>query len=309
MSVPKDGYAWWYLDALSDDGMYGLTIIAFIGSVFSPYYAWARRRGGADPLRHCALNVALYGRGIKRWAMTERGADAVSRGPDHLSIGRSRLAWNDAGLSVQVDEMAVPLPRRVRGQIRLRPSAVENREWALDTEGRHRWRPIAPCARVDVVLERPALRWEGDAYFDCNVGDRPLEADFRHWNWSRAPIRGGTIIGYDVVRCDASSHRIALLCRTEGGVHPIDPLPATALPRTLWRIARSAPADPEHVPAAVATLEDTPFYARSLIATQLLGHPTQAIHETLSLGRFCSPLVQAMLPFRMPRALGRFALG
>ena len=36
----RDGYVWWYVDALSDDGRQGLTIIAFIGSVFSPYYAW-----------------------------------------------------------------------------------------------------------------------------------------------------------------------------------------------------------------------------------------------------------------------------
>ena len=45
--VVRNGYAWWYIDALSDDGKQGLTIIAFIGSVFSPYYAWARRRGPA----------------------------------------------------------------------------------------------------------------------------------------------------------------------------------------------------------------------------------------------------------------------
>ncbi len=72
--VPHGGYAWWYLDALSDDGAHGLTIIAFIGSVFSPYYAWARRHGPADPANHCALNVALYGPRGKRWCMTERGA-------------------------------------------------------------------------------------------------------------------------------------------------------------------------------------------------------------------------------------------
>ena len=47
--VAPNGYAWWYVDALSDDGRHGLTVIAFIGSVFSPYYAWARRRGRADP--------------------------------------------------------------------------------------------------------------------------------------------------------------------------------------------------------------------------------------------------------------------
>ena len=43
--VPSGGYLWWYVDALSDCGRYGLSIIAFVGSVFSPYYAWARRKG------------------------------------------------------------------------------------------------------------------------------------------------------------------------------------------------------------------------------------------------------------------------
>ena len=42
--VPSDGYRWWYLDAFSDDGKAALTIIVFIGSVFSPYYYSARRR-------------------------------------------------------------------------------------------------------------------------------------------------------------------------------------------------------------------------------------------------------------------------
>ena len=77
LTPPHGGYVWWYVDALSDDGAHGITLIAFLGSVFSPYYAWARRRGPSDPLRHCALNVALYGP-RKRWAMTER---ARQRGP------------------------------------------------------------------------------------------------------------------------------------------------------------------------------------------------------------------------------------
>ena len=47
--VPHDGYRWWYVDALSADGRHGITIIAFIGSVFSPFYAWSRRKRPADP--------------------------------------------------------------------------------------------------------------------------------------------------------------------------------------------------------------------------------------------------------------------
>ena len=74
-----DGYRWWYLDALSSDARHGLTIIGFVGSVFSPYYAWARRKGPADADNHCALNVALYGDAGHRWSMTERGARHVKR--------------------------------------------------------------------------------------------------------------------------------------------------------------------------------------------------------------------------------------
>ncbi|MEO0034874.1 MAG: hydroxyneurosporene dehydrogenase CrtC, partial [Pseudomonadota bacterium] len=43
LPVPASGYAWWYIDAISDDGRHALTLIFFLGSVFSPYYAWARR--------------------------------------------------------------------------------------------------------------------------------------------------------------------------------------------------------------------------------------------------------------------------
>jgi carotenoid 1,2-hydratase len=307
--VPDGGYAWWYLDALSDDGAHGITVIAFIGSVFSPYYAWARRRGRGDPLHHCAVNVALYGRGVSRWAMTERGADAVHRARDHLSIGRSGLIWDESGLSIWIDEVAVPLPRRIRGQIRLRPTAVGSREWTLDAAGRHRWRPIAPCARVEVALQKPALHWSGAAYLDCNTGSQPLEVDFQYWDWSRAPVRCGTVISYDVVRSNGTLHRIALLCRSDGGFEPIAPSPVTTLARTWWRILRSVPADPGHRPALAGTFEDTPFYARSIVTTRLLDQPTQAVHETLSLRRFRSPLVQAMLPFRMPRAVCRIDLG
>ncbi len=76
----QNGYAWWYVDALSDDGTNGITIIAFIGSVFSPYYALARRNGPADPLNHCAINVAIYRKA--RQALGDDGAAARRRQPN-----------------------------------------------------------------------------------------------------------------------------------------------------------------------------------------------------------------------------------
>jgi carotenoid 1,2-hydratase len=49
------------------------------------------------------------------------------------------------------------------------------------------------------------------------------------------------------------------------------------------------------------TLEDAPFYARSQLSAKLFGETADVMHESLSLDRFRMPIVQAMLPFRMPR--------
>ena len=53
-AVPANGYRWWYLDALSDDARFGVAIIGFVGSVFSPYYFSARKKGSANPEDFCS---------------------------------------------------------------------------------------------------------------------------------------------------------------------------------------------------------------------------------------------------------------
>jgi carotenoid 1,2-hydratase len=266
--------------------------------VFSPYYAWARRRGAVDPLQHSALNVALYGKG-KRWTMTERGASAVDRGPGFLSIGPSALSWDGTGLTVQIEEIGMPLPvpRRVRGTVRLYPSAVETRGLLLDSAGRHRWQPIAPCARVEVALDEPGVSWSGPAYFDTNAGDRPLEDDFIRWDWSRAPMPGGTAVLYDLERRDGPMS-LALRYTDAGGVEDFVPPPSLALPATGWRVPRRIGLV---APSVVETLEDTPFYARSVVSGELLSEQVTAMHESLLMDRFTMPVVQAMLTCRMPR--------
>jgi carotenoid 1,2-hydratase len=48
-------------------------------------------------------------------------------------------------------------------------------------------------------------------------------------------------------------------------------------------------------------LEDTPFYQRAVLRSTLLGEPVTSFHESLDCTRLVSPVVQAMLPWRMPR--------
>ena len=298
--VPPGGYLWWYVDAQSDCGRYGLTLITFIGSVFSPYYAWS---GWADPFNHCAVNLALYrlDGGAGRWAMTERTERTLTRDSSHISIGPSNLSWEDGVLTARIDEIATPFPERLRGTIRLRPEALTGRAFALDAAQEHVWQPLAPRARVEVSFDTPGISWSGDGYLDTNHGSEPLEARFRRWDWSRAHTAEDVLLFYDVDRLDGARHELALRVNRSGEIERIMAPPTQALPRTAWGVPRRARGDAGGLLKVTRTLEDTPFYSRSALAGNVLGRPAAIWHESLMLDRFSNPAVRCLLPFRMPR--------
>lgn len=299
LTVPPDGYAWWYIDALSDDGRHGITVIAFIGSVFSPWYWWARRRGPANPENHVGLNVALYG-APARWCLTERGHRSLARSEDTLAIGPSHLEWAEDSLTIHIDERCAPIPTRLRGTIRVTPEIRTNATFTVDTAGRHRWSPLAPRARVEVALTSPALSWSGTGYFDHNEGSAPLERDFISWDWSCARLSSGAGILYDTQCRDGSTRSLALHIAPDGAITQHQPPPRIPLARTgIFQVKRTTQSHGQA--RATRTLLDAPFYARSVIQTELFGEQAEAVHESVSLNRFRSPIVQGMLPFRIPR--------
>ena len=66
-----------------------VSVIGFIGSVFSPWYKWSGRR---DPANHCCINVATYGpKG--RFTMTDRGRAALRQSEDVFEVGPSSMRW------------------------------------------------------------------------------------------------------------------------------------------------------------------------------------------------------------------------
>ncbi len=281
--------------------------------MFSPYYAAAFKRQGhqVNPENHCALNVALYGAAGKRWTMTERGARHIHRDRSQFNIGPSRLQWRGDHLLIDIDEVAMPLPRRVRGSIRVYPQALCTYNAALDDQGRHRWGPIAPCARIEVTMDQPAASWKGRAYLDSNEGDEPVSGPFKVWDWSRAAMAdGSTSVIYDVQLQNGNNILLAERFKPNGEVEAFQPAPRQPLPSTLWQVGRSmrtetSSNEKEALPFENATvketLEDTPFYARSLVNATLLGERVTAVHETLQPQRLKAWPMGLMLPFRMPR--------
>jgi len=294
------------VDALSEDGAYGLTVIAFIGSVFSPYYARARRRGRGDPLNHCAFNVALYGGRGARWAMTERGSAQVQQHSTLLTIGPSSMRWSGSALEFDIDEICAPVPRRLRGTVRVTPDSLHAMSFALDEQGLHGWTPYAPRARVEVRMKDPDIAWTGIGYFDHNHGEEPLEEGFHEWTWSRASLPDRTAIVFDTKPRAGRPRTLALQYRSGMDAEHIDAPREIALPGTRWGLKRSTRCEDDA--RVVRTLVDAPFYSRSQLDIRIGGTCGPAIHEGLSLERFRSGWVQAMLPFRMPRIARRVAV-
>jgi carotenoid 1,2-hydratase len=236
--------------------------------------------------------------------MTERGPRTLRRSATALSLARSSVSWDRDGLRVEIDEVAVPIPRRVRGVVTLKPRHTVPAAIWLDQDQRHRWQPIAPSAAVDVVLEKPGLRWSGEGYLDSNAGDEPLERCFKSWEWSRLSLADRTAVLYDVSSRHGTDMSLAACFDRSGEVTSFAPPPRVALPRSAWRIPRTTRSDPEAAPSLIKTLEDGPFYARSVISTGLQGETATGVHESLSLDRFSRRWVQSLLPFRMPRIPG-----
>lgn len=304
------GYAWWYLDALSPPDAQGqrqgLALIAFVGSVFSPYYAAQRRRRGDDQApaeAHCAVNVALYTvrpgepQAARHWCMTERGASRLQRSADSLQIGPSALQWTAHGLVIELDERCVPWPRALRGHITVALAGAPGLAFDLDGEGRHQWQPLAPQARVAVQLPWLGHVWQGEAYLDHNRGSRPLARDFAHWQWQRGPTAGHEGVAIDYVAQPRQGALRALHLLAQGQrLEPREAPSRWALPTSSWGLPRDGwGRRPQQLGA---TLETGPFYARSLL---LDAEGRASVHESLSLDRFDQRWVQTLLPFRMPR--------
>ncbi|MEM9974554.1 MAG: carotenoid 1,2-hydratase [Pseudomonadota bacterium] len=289
---------------MSDDGSRAISIIAFIGSVFSPWYRWTGRK---RPHNHVCINVATYGPG-GRFTMTDRGETALRQTKDTFEVGPSKLAWLGDRLEIEVDEISsLPLVSRVKGKITVRPSGITDVELPLHPDGTHVWRPFAPTADIEVDLNR-GWQWTGHGYFDANFGTRALEDDFSYWTWGRFPTRDGAACFYDAVRRDGSELAVGLGFDRAGKATPIEMPPLTRFNRSLWAVKRETRADTGYRPRQVKAMLDAPFYSRSAITTQIHGEETVGVHEALDLNRFASPLLKPMLAVRVPRRPGwRFA--
>ena len=287
---------------MSDDGKSAVVVIAMLGSPFSPAYARARARGRVDPLDFSAFNVSVTSRSASRWALTERSRSAVARDATTLAVGRSSMRWLSSGsLAVEIDERSAPWGRPVRGRVLFHPDTRTESAVPIDGRGDHLWWPLAPLGRVEVALDEPRVRFTGSGYVDANAGRGPLEDSFARWSWARLSRVDQVAITYDVVTRAEEDRRHGYLI-DRAGLREIEGGDIVALGPTRFGLPRSLRC-PGNGGARLSwrTVEDGPFYARSIVRHGDGAHSSTGVHEVVSLDRFAASWVQFLIPFRMRR--------
>lgn len=291
--------------------------IVFVGSVFSPHYARALARGPQPPERHLAVNVALYG-ARRAWAFAEQAAAPGALRPRRLQVGRSVCTQDGDALRLSLDVPRGLGRRPLRGSVVVHYGAAgAARPLRLDADGRHRWWPLAPCARVEADFPELGVHFVGRGYHDANFGDEPLARGFACWQWMRAVAGARTAVDYVATAADGALRRLHLDFLADGQVRR-RPAPSLApLAASGWRVARAAP----RAWRLVRALEDTPFYVRSLLTrarpaapkspghtgpasaeAAAVGEPAAyAVHEALDMRRWQRGWVKFLLPFRLRR--------
>jgi len=233
--------------------------------------------------------------------MTDRGQEALSLSEDTIRIGPSAMHWDGGKLIVCINELSTPYAQHLSGRVVVRPSALTDVELPLTGDGSHIWRPFAPSADIDVMLNRPGWQWRGHGYFDANFGTRALEADFSYWTWGRFPLSTGAACFYDAVRRDGPNLSTAIGFTHDGQAQVMQMPPKAPLRRPFWLVKRETRADAGYCPEQVKVLLDAPFYTRSVVRTRINGEETTGVHEALDLNRFASNWLMPMLAVRVPR--------
>ncbi|WP_233261641.1 carotenoid 1,2-hydratase [Vitiosangium sp. GDMCC 1.1324] len=286
-------YRWFYADVTA--GEYSAVCIFMVGSLFSPRYS-ARARRGALPLEHCAVNFALYHRGVRRrWVLSEYPRGAVQRQGRALCIGRSLLEYTpDGTVRMEVDERCAPFGGEVRARLLLEPQVQAAEEVQLVPGLPHFWRALAPRAKARLEVFTEGVVSDGMGYHDSNHGAELLGARLPGWHWARVHGLEETVVDYHLPGGVAPLRVTAGALGTKSERRPLlSEARRTSL--TGWGLRIPARLySGNTVVGEPRLLESSPFYARVEARREGL----DVMGEVADFRRFHSPFIRWMAHFR-----------
>jgi len=191
-------YEWWYVDAISPCGQWGVVYIVFRGIPMSPTYL-----RNANMMRAgCAVSV--YQRGVRiAFSFTEQPLELArfDNSCTHVQMKGACLTIDESGLlnataHVPCDQDGRMIELSITGVCM---SGVAPSQSQFDDA--HAWVLAAPRmkAAFDLTLYEDNVavlqhRETVIAYHDHNMGRRPMHSDFTDWYWGRVHADDTTIV-------------------------------------------------------------------------------------------------------------------
>lgn len=331
-AAARGGYAWWYVEAHDTaENRYGLTLILFAGSVFSPHYAERLRLGeAARGNEHPAVNLVFYERvgsaprpaTQRLWAMNEYAPSALTLDERRIAIGDSFVEYADDGSArIELHEYTTRFfgdpGQRVHATLRITAKNPTEPPLLLGENAArqaHFWQPLVVAGDADVELSygERQVRFSGRAYADRNFGSGRLEDTFSRWSWAhgiaeppdasrralllyRAEKRDGGVTGLRVAYHDVTAPR-----SVQSDAHSSSSAPSLRQRGFLWLPVptRVTVADAQCEREPGGQLEDAPFYARYLARLHDPAGSYFGVGEYLDLDRFRLRAVQELLTFK-----------
>lgn len=279
------GYEWWYFDALSSDGRYGLVVIFYQGNPFSTRYNRAIQNKGEQPFpsEHPAVSISIYEEGSPvYYSFTEFEPAAANFAGDRplVEMGGHRMERrsSEGRLTYELDlRETLPSGDTLEAFITFEsPDSIVSAFADMDDHAAgHCWNLVQPRAvvKADIRLEveyeeSRQIQFEGLGYHDHNTGQEPMRDEFADWYWGRFHFDYGTLIYYVMNRRNTRQHE-AWLIGNQGG-EKIDTFDGIELKDTGFTIfglktARKLRLHSEHTKVQVQQshlLDNGPFYQR-----------------------------------------------
>ncbi|HVS30604.1 MAG TPA: hypothetical protein VMS98_04020 [Thermoanaerobaculia bacterium] len=192
-------HEWWYFDAIDPASGVALVVIFFRGIPFSG----ARQRFPHAPADDFpAVAFSLYGsRSTELYFVNLHRSVTIGGDRMSIAIGENRAAYRDGVYEIELhDELLDGRSVSARFEFKVESARVSSPAPAARNGGApHVWILAAPRCEVtgSISVDGTTRSFAGTGYHDHNLGERSLQAQFRHWRWGRAHFRDETFVYYE----------------------------------------------------------------------------------------------------------------
>lgn len=216
----RGSYQWWYFDGISNQSDYSFVVILFSSFPFSPRYLRKIYNGNEklNTLDFAAVNFNLYKNGKQvNYFLQEFKSDAISIVNKNdelctLKIGNNSIQFDaENKIELRIKGIEKWTRRVIDAAFDIKfeqPTGLMNGEENTFSNCKHTWIPAGIKMSFnskfkirrseDQFAPRKKLIFDGEGYYDRNIGTEPMSENILDWKWGRFRHEDLTLVFFDI---------------------------------------------------------------------------------------------------------------